>query len=116
MPKSLPLGMVHAAPRGLMRSMPKAYVIADIDVTDPDAYEDYKRLSSVAAEKYGARFLVRGGAVDVLEGAWTPTRLVILEFDDADAARRWYDSPEYAEAKAVRHRAADSAMLVVAGA
>jgi uncharacterized protein (DUF1330 family) len=117
-----PYAQIFASGNGSRRlawfdeAMSKAYVIADIDVTDPDAYEDYKRLSSVAAEKYGARFLVRGGAVDVLEGTWTPTRLVVLEFDDADAARRWYDSPEYAEAKAVRHRAADSAMLVVGGA
>ena len=95
--------------------MTKAYVIADIDVTDPDAYEDYKRLSTLAAELYGARFLVRGGAVERLEGDREPQRLVLLEFEDEDTARRWYDSPEYAEARAVRQRAADSSLVLVSG-
>jgi uncharacterized protein (DUF1330 family) len=95
--------------------MAKAYVIADIDVTDPDAYEDYKRLSTQAAELYGARFLVRGGAVERLEGDREPQRLVLLEFDDEGAARRWYDSPEYAEARAVRQRAAESSLVLVSG-
>jgi len=95
--------------------MAKAYVLADIDVTDPDAYEDYKRLSTKAAELYGARFLVRGGAAQRLEGEREPHRLVLLEFEDEAAARRWYDSPEYAEARAVRQRAADSSLLLVSG-
>lgn len=89
-----------------MRAMGKVYVIADIEVTEPDVYEDYKRLSSAAAEKYHGRWLVRGGAVDVLEGDWEPRRLVVVEFEDEEAARRWYSSPEYAEAKAVRLRSA----------
>jgi len=95
--------------------MAKAYVLADIDVTDPDAYEDYKRLSTEAAELYGARFLVRGGAAQRLEGDREPHRLVLLEFEDEAAARRWYDSPEYTEARAVRQRAADSSLLLVSG-
>lgn len=95
--------------------MTKAYVIADIEVTDPDAYEDYKRLSTQAAELYGARFLVRGGAVERLEGDREPQRLVLLEFEDEDAARRWYDSPEYTEARSVRQRAADSSLVLVSG-
>jgi uncharacterized protein (DUF1330 family) len=95
--------------------MTKAYVIADIEVTDPDAYEDYKRLSTQAAELYGARFLVRGGAVERLEGDREPQRLVLLEFEDEDAARRWYDSPEYAAARSVRQRAADSSLVLVSG-
>ena len=96
--------------------MTKAYVIADIEVTDPDAYEDYKRLSTKAAELYGARFLVRGGAVERLEGEREPQRLVLLEFEDEDAARRWYDSPEYAAARSVRQRAANSSLVLVSGA
>ena len=95
--------------------MTKAYVIADIEVTDPDAYEDYKRLSTQAAELYGARFLVRGGAVERLEGEREPQRLVLLEFEDEDAARRWYDSPEYAAARSVRQRAANSSLVLVSG-
>ena len=96
--------------------MPKAYVICDIDVTDPERYEEYKRLSSAAAERYGARFVVRGGPVDVLEGDWRPTRLVLLEFADEAAARRWYDSPEYTAATQVRRSAATSSFILVTGA
>jgi uncharacterized protein (DUF1330 family) len=96
--------------------MPKAYVICDIDVTDPEAYAGYRALSTAAGEKYGATFLVRGGAMTVLEGEWDPTRVVILEFADVEAARRWYDSPEYTEAKALRQRSATSNFLLVEGA
>jgi len=98
-----------------MTAMGKVYVIADIEVTDPDAYEDYRRLSSAAAEKYHGRWLVRGGAIDLLEGDWEPHRLVVVEFEDEEAARRWYSSPEYAEAKAVRLRSAKSSLLLVRG-
>lgn len=91
----------------------KVYVVADIEVIDPAVYEDYKRLSSAAAEKYHGRWLVRGGAVDVLEGDWQPHRFVVVEFEDEAAARRWYDSPEYAAARAVRQRSARSSLLLV---
>jgi uncharacterized protein (DUF1330 family) len=95
--------------------MGKVYVIADIEVTEPGVYEDYKRLSSAAAEKYQGRWLIRGGVVDVLEGDWEPHRLVVVEFEDEEAARRWYNSPEYAEARAVRLRSARSSFLLVRG-
>ncbi len=95
--------------------MGNAYVIADIEVLDAEAYEDYKRLSTAAVERYQGRWLVRGGAVAELEGDWHPHRVVVLEFDDEQAARRWYDSPEYAEAKAIRQRAARSSMLLADG-
>lgn len=100
---------------GFNTDMAKVYVVADIEVTDPDAYEDYKRLSTAAVERYHGRWLVRGGAVDVLEGDRQPHRFVVIEFDDEAAARRWYDSPEYAEAKAVRERSARSSLLLVRG-
>ena len=96
--------------------MLKAYVICDIDVTDPDKYADYRALSTAAGEKYGATFVVRGGATTVLEGDWAPSRLVILEFEDSAAAQRWYDSPEYQAAKAVRLASATSNFLLVEGA
>ena len=96
--------------------MPKAYVLVDVTVTDPDGYARYRELSSLAGEKYGARFLVRGGETEVLEGERQPGRLVVLEFDDADAARRWYHSPEYQEAKAVRQSAATGSFILVEGA
>ena len=95
--------------------MAKAYVVADIEVLDAEAYEDYKRLSTAAVDEYQGRWLVRGGEVTRLEGDPPAHRVVILEFDDVQAARRWYDSPEYTEAKAVRQRAARSSFLLVQG-
>ena len=89
-----------------------AYVIANIDVHDPDGYEGYKALSTHSAATYGGRFVVRGGATEVLEGDWEPKRLVVLEFDDLDAVRRWYDSPEYRQARAIRERTASTQMIV----
>ena len=92
-----------------------AYVLADIDVTDPVGYEDYKPLSSAAVERYGGRFLVRGGATEVLEGDWPTGRFVVVEFPDAETARAWYDSPEYRQARAVRARTAVGRLLLVDG-
>lgn len=96
--------------------MPKAYVLCDIEVTDSAAYEDYKKLSLPAVERYGGRFLVRGGATDVFEGDRQPGRIVVLEFSSPDDARRWYDSPEYREARRVRERAATGSFVLVEGA
>ena len=93
----------------------KGYWIGRVDVSNPDAYQNYVKANAVPFPKYGARFLVRGGAAQRLEGEREPHRLVLLEFEDEAAARRWYDSPEYAEARAVRQRAADSSLLLVSG-
>ena len=103
-------------PRAPMLPRMPAYVLADITVTDPGRYEDYKPLSSAAAEKYGGRFVARGGATQVLEGDWPAGRFVMIEFPDTEAARRWYDSPEYREARAVRQEASTGRLLLVEGA
>ena len=95
--------------------MPRAYVIADIDVHDPDAFARYRELSTAAAQQYGGRFVVRGGQTTVLEGERQPARVVVLEFDDVDSARRWWDSPEYEEAKSVRRAASSGQFLLVEG-
>jgi uncharacterized protein (DUF1330 family) len=95
-------------------SMP-AYVIVETDVHDPEQYEHYKAASPGAVHAGGGRFVVRGGELAVLEGDWSPKRLVILEFPDLEAARRWYDSPEYEEAKRLREGAANLRMVVVQG-
>ena len=93
-----------------------AYVINDMEVTDPALLEQYKKLSPATVEQYGGRFLARGGALDVLEGEWSPTRLVILEFPSVDQAKAWANSSEYAPAKALRQRASRSNIVVVDGA
>jgi len=93
-----------------------AYVIADVNVTDPKLYEDYKKMVPATVEKYGGRFAVRGGRVDSKEGGWTPARLVVLEFPSMEKARAWYDSPEYAPALALRLKAANAKLILVEGA
>ena len=74
--------------------MPSAYILANVDVTDPQQYEQYKKLSSHAMQAHGAEVCVRGGAVQVLEGDWKPGRTVLLKFPSVDKARAFYDSPE----------------------
>ena len=93
-----------------------ALVIVDIEVTDPVLYEDYKRLASASIAAHGGRYLVRGGKSEVLDGTWTPRRLVVLEFDSFEKAKAWRESPEYAAAKKVREGCARSNMIVVEGA
>jgi uncharacterized protein (DUF1330 family) len=93
-----------------------ALIIVDIEVTDPARYEDYKRLASAAITAHGGRYLVRGGKSEVLDGDWTPRRLVVLEFDSFEQAKAWRASPEYAEAKRVREECARANMIVVEGA
>ncbi|MGL4666756.1 MAG: DUF1330 domain-containing protein [Saezia sp.] len=92
-----------------------AYIIAYVDVTDTKQYEDYKKLSSHAIQVHGAKICVRGGAVDVLEGEWSPQRVVVLQFEDMAAAKTFYNSPEYAQARQARAGAAHMRMIVVDG-
>jgi uncharacterized protein (DUF1330 family) len=92
-----------------------AYVVIETDINDPQQYERYKAASPDAVHSGGGSFLVRGGELAVLEGDWDPSRLVILEFPDLDAVKRWYDSPEYVEARKLREGAANLRMVAVQG-
>ena len=92
-----------------------AYVIAHIDVKDPARYEDYKKMSPISIEKFGGRFIARGGKTDVLEGTWQPKRLVLLEFPSVERAREWWASDDYAPAKALRQATSIGDMIVVEG-
>ena len=92
-----------------------AYLIAEVDVTDPQAYEAYRKLTPGAIAAYGGRFLVRGGEVDSKEGGWKPARLVMVEFESMQQARKFYDSPEYAPALAIRLKAAKSRLILAEG-
>ncbi|KAF0108534.1 MAG: hypothetical protein FD146_420 [Anaerolineaceae bacterium] len=93
-----------------------AYVIVDIEVTDPAGYEEYKKLAPAAVQLYGGRYIARGGRNETLEGGWHTNRLVILEFESIEKAKAWLDSPEYAPARALRHKYARTNMVVVEGA
>jgi uncharacterized protein (DUF1330 family) len=92
-----------------------AYVIAETDVTDTEQFEQYKAASPTAIAAGGGRFLVRGGELVVLEGDWRPSRLVMLEFEDLEAAKRWYESEVYQETKTLREGAARLRVVAVQG-
>jgi uncharacterized protein (DUF1330 family) len=92
-----------------------AYVIVDINVTDPMRYEAYKRLAAPTVELYGGKYIARGGKTETLEGDWSPTRLVILQFENMEQAKSWLSSTEYSEARALRHETAISNMVVIEG-
>ena len=82
--------------------MPAAYLIVESQVTDPELFKRYMAAAPEAVKAFGGEYLVRGGRMHVLEGDWTPPRLTVLRFPDFDAARAMYDSPAYAEARALR--------------
>jgi uncharacterized protein (DUF1330 family) len=93
-----------------------AYVIGDIEVTDPALYEDYRKQVAATVQKYGGKFVVRGGKVEALEGGWLPRRLVMLEFPSMEQAQKWYRSSEYAPLIALRQRASRGKLVLVEGA
>ena len=93
-----------------------AYIIADIQVTDPAGYDQYRPLAAASIARSGGRFVVRGGKIDLLEGAPEPERIVVIEFPDADTARRWYSSEEYQNALKIRQSASRGRVFLVEGA
>jgi uncharacterized protein (DUF1330 family) len=92
-----------------------AYVIADITVQDAELYEEYRLRVPAVIEKYGGRYLLRGGAFEVFEGEWRPSRLIVLEFPDMDALQRWYQSADYQALLSIRQRAARSNLIAADG-
>ncbi|HEV2605962.1 MAG TPA: DUF1330 domain-containing protein [Microvirga sp.] len=95
--------------------MPKGYIIARVTVTNPEAYAEYAKGATEAIKQYGGRPLVRGGAHEALEGQ-ARARNVVIEFDSVEAARRYYNSPEYQAAKAKREGACEGEFVLVEGA
>jgi uncharacterized protein (DUF1330 family) len=92
-----------------------AYVIVEIEITDPVGYEEYKNSASASVAKYGGRYIVRGGRTEVLEGEWNPKRIVVLQFESMQRAKDWLNSDEYREPRKMRHRTAKTNMIVVEG-
>ena len=92
-----------------------AYIIAEVEVTDHETYQSYRAQTPGVVARYGGRFIVRGGAAELLEGERQPGRIVVLEFSDLAAARRFYDSPEYQAIIGIRQRAATSRLILVEG-
>ena len=92
-----------------------AYVIVEIDVLDPAGYEEYKKLAGATVEKYGGKYIVRGGRTEVLEGSWRPKRIVVLQFESMQRAREWLNCEEYRDPRKMRHRTAETKMILVEG-
>lgn len=92
-----------------------AYLVVDIDVTDPAQFEEYKKLAPTAIDKFGGRYLIRGGAYEAIEGDWKPQRLTVVEFESMEKAKAFYNSPEYQMAIKARKGAASMKMLLVQG-
>ncbi len=93
-----------------------AYVMGEIEVTDPATYEDYSKQVMAVVTKYGGRFIVRGGRVETLEGGWAPKRFVALEFPSMEQAQKFYRSPEYAPLIKLRQKASRGKLILVEGA
>ena len=90
-----------------------AYVVLNIKVIDPAGYEEYKNIVPPIIKLFGGRYLARGGRNEILEGDWHAQRLVILEFESMEKVKTWLNSPEYAHARSLRHKYANTNMIVV---
>jgi len=91
-----------------------AYVIVELEVTDPDEYAAYGKLAVESVARHGGRFLVRGGAYEEIEGKWAP-RMIVLEFESLDAVRAWYDSEDYQACLPMRLSSSNGRMIAVEG-
>lgn len=92
-----------------------AYVIAEIDITDPAAYEDYRRQVPDVIARYGGKYIVRGGRVEPLEGGWSPKRIAVVEFPSMEQALKFYRSPEYEPLLRIRQKASRGKLIIVEG-
>lgn len=92
-----------------------AYVIVEIEVTDPQTYEGYKKLTPGTLALFDGKFVVRGGQTETLEGDWKPNRIVVVEFPSMEKARAWFTSPEYTAARKIRQQASRGKMILVEG-
>jgi uncharacterized protein (DUF1330 family) len=92
-----------------------AYVIAYLDVTDPEAFADYRQAARATFAPYSGKPVVVDGRFEVLEGMIHPRSVVVIEFESMEQAKRWYASPEYGKLVAARQRASESSLLLVEG-
>jgi uncharacterized protein (DUF1330 family) len=92
-----------------------AYLVVELTITDPEGFARYRDMVPPTITAYGGRYIVRGGAITTLEGDWNPRRITILEFPSVEQAKAWWDSPEYAEAKALRQQTATTNLIAVEG-
>ena len=98
-----------------LQPSPKAYMLVQIDVTNPGQYGEYTKLTPAIIEKFGGHFLARGGRSTTLEGPKAPGRIALIEFPSYDRAQAFYNSPQYVAARRVRAGAANVQMVIVEG-
>ena len=92
-----------------------AYIVGDIEVTDPELYRTYAQQTQATLDKYGGKFLVRGGQTETIEGDWQAKRVVIIEFPSVEQAKIWYNSPEYSAIAGIRLRSTVSRIILAQG-
>jgi uncharacterized protein (DUF1330 family) len=92
-----------------------AYIIVEIEITEPVGYEQYKEQAATTVHKHGGKYIVRGGKTEVLEGDRQPKRIVILQFDSMERAKEWLNCEEYREPRKLRHKTAKTNMILVEG-
>jgi uncharacterized protein (DUF1330 family) len=92
-----------------------AYILAEVEVTNPAGYESYRPLAGASVAQYGGKFVIRGGKAELVEGSRQPARIVVIEFADNAAAKRWYNSPEYQEALKIRLANSTGRVILVEG-
>lgn len=93
-----------------------SYIVADIEITDPEEYQRYARQTQATIDKYGGKFLVRGGQPETIEGDWQAKRVVIIEFPSVEQAKVWYNSAEYSAIAGIRQNSTNSRIILVQGA
>ena len=103
----------HTHPRQIKMA---AYLIGDIEVTDPETYVKYRAGVPATVAAFGGKYLVRGAEAEVAEGTWSTNRLVVLEFESMERLKAWYDSPEYADLKKLRQSASNGNLIFAEGA
>ena len=101
--------------RSAAKTFMSAYVIVNIAIEDAELYEEYKAKVPAFVKKYGGEYLARGGATVVIEGDWTPQRLVIFRFPDLASAQAMFEDPEYRPLKELRQRAAKTQIVAIEG-
>ena len=91
------------------------YAIIHDEIQDQTLFAEFRRRVGATVEAHGGRYLVRGGAIEVMDGDWSPDRIVVIEFDSVEQARAWLTSPEYTEIKQIRMNAASASVIIVEG-
>jgi uncharacterized protein (DUF1330 family) len=92
-----------------------AYVVVDVEITDLEKFKVYSGLSPGIIKQFGGKYVVRAGSTETVEGNWYPGRLVIVEFENMEQLRKWYNSTEYSGPKSLRHESANSNLIFVEG-